>query len=163
VARAELDVERLLGALTGHGVDYVVIGGIAAVLWGSGRNTFDLDVCPAPDAANLDALGKALTAVNARLRDVQDDVPFIVDGSTLSGLEILTLSTDAGALDVLMRPGGTKYERLRRRAQRLDVGPFAVLVASIDDLIEMKRAAGRPKDDLDIEELEVIRRLARRA
>ena len=160
---AELDVERLLGGLTSRGVDYVVIGGIAAVLWGGARNTFDLDVCPATDPANLDALGKALVELGARLRGIEENVPFVPDARALAKLEILTLTTDAGALDVLIGPGGAPaYERLRRDAERVDIGRVSVLVASIDDLIAMKRAAGRPKDALDIEELETIQHLTRR-
>jgi hypothetical protein len=160
---AELDVERLLGTLTSHGVDYVVIGGIASVLWGSGRATFDLDVCPATDEANLEALGQALVELDARLRGVEEDVPFVPDARALAKLEILTLTTSAGALDVLIRPNGAPaYERLRRDAQRVSIGAFSVLVASIHDLIAMKRAAGRPKDDVDIEELEAIQRVSRR-
>ena len=159
----ELDVERLLAALTGHGVDYVVVGGIAGVLWGSSRNTFDLDICPATDGGNLEALGKALVQLEARLRRVDDELVFVPDERLLANVELLTLDTNAGPLDVLMRPGDAPgYERLRRAATRLDVGGFSVLVASIEDLIAMKRAAGRPKDELDVEELEAIRQLAQR-
>ena len=161
-AGAELDVERLLGALTRRGVEYVVVGGIAAVLWGSSRNTFDLDVCPAIDDGNLEALGHALSALDARLRGLEDDVPFAPDAETLKRVELLTLVTDAGPLDVLLRPGGIDaYEHLRRNAQVVDLGSFSVRVASIRDLIAMKRSAGRRKDELDIEELEAIERLNR--
>jgi hypothetical protein len=161
--KAELDVERLLGCLTRHGVEYVVVGGIAAVLWGSPRNTFDLDVCPASDPGNLDALAKALVELEARLRGIEEDVPFLPDVGTLAQVEILTLDTIAGPLDIITRPGGAPaYEKLRKGATRVDVGAFSVLVASIDDLITMKRSAGRLKDEVDVEELEAIQRLGRR-
>ena len=160
---AELDVERLLGGLTAHGVEYVVVGGIAAVLWGSPRNTFDLDICPATDRGNLEALATALVALEARLRGIEGDIPFTPDPRTLSQVDVLTLDTIAGPLDVLVRPDGAPaYERLRKGATRVDVGRLAVLVASINDLIAMKRAAGRPKDEVDVEELEAIQRLSRR-
>ena len=160
---ADLDVERLLACLTGRGVDYVVIGGIGAVLWGSPRNTFDLDVCPATDRGNLEALGKALVELEARLRGIEDDVPFSPDPRTLDQVELLTLDTVAGPLDIIMRPHGVPaYERLRKGATRVDLGDISVLVASIDDLIAMKRAAGRLKDEVDVEELEAIQRLGRR-
>jgi hypothetical protein len=161
-AEAELDVEAILERLTAHGTDYVVIGGIAAVLWGSPRNTFDLDICPATDPGNLEALGKALVDLDARLRGIEEDVPFVPDASALSRIELLTLTTRAGPLDVLMQPGGVGYKRLRKNAERVDVGRFSVLVASIGDLVAMKRSAGRPKDEIDIEELEAIARLRRR-
>jgi hypothetical protein len=161
-AEPELDVEAILERLTAHGTEYVVIGGIAAVLWGSARNTFDLDVCPATDAGNLEALGNALVDLDARLRGIEEDIPFVPDASMLSQVEILTLVTRAGPLDILMQPGGVGYERLRRNAGRVSLGRFSVLVASIDDLVAMKRSAGRAKDELDIEELEAIARLRRR-
>jgi predicted nucleotidyltransferase len=157
--RTELDVARILRALTERGVDFVVIGGIAAVLHGSARNTFDLDLCFAIDAANLEALGDVLVGLNARLRGV-DDVPFVPDAATLRRIEVLPLSTDAGDLDVLARPSGAPaFDVLRRRADRFDVGGFAVLVASVDDLIAMKTAAGRPRDHETVAELEAIKRL----
>jgi hypothetical protein len=157
--RAELDVARILRALTERGVDFVVIGGIAAVLHGSARNTFDLDLCFATDDANLDALGEVLMGLHARLRGVED-VPLVPDAATLRRIEVLTLSTDAGDLDVLARPDGApSFDVLRRRADRFDVGGFVVSVASLDDLIAMKSAAGRPKDRETIAELQAIRRV----
>ena len=159
----EFRVDRLLGTLTAHGVDFVVVGGIAATLLGSARDTFDLDVCPAPDSGNLTSLGKALIDLGARLRGIEESVPFVPDGRTLQHIELLTLDTDAGPLDVLMRPDASPpYEQLRRRAERKDLGSFSVLVASLDDLIAMKSAAGRPKDVVVVEELEAIKRLRAR-
>jgi hypothetical protein len=160
--RTELDVTRILRVLTERGVDFVVIGGIAAVLHGSARNTFDLDLCFATDDANLHALGEVLTGLHTRLRGV-DDVPFVPDAATLRRIEALTLSTDAGDLDVLARPDGAPaFDVLRRRADRFDVGGFVVSVASLDDLIAMKSAAGRPKDREAVAELATIRRVRRR-
>lgn len=152
-----------LAALTGHGVDFVVVGGIAATLYGSDRTTFDLDICPDMDPTNLEALGRALLDMDARLRGIEEDVPFVPDGRALAQMQILTLETSFGPLDVLMRPDGPPpYRLLRGRAERVDIGAVAVLVASIDDLLAMKRAAGRQKDDLDVETLEAIKRLTRR-
>ena len=160
---AEFQPRALLAHLTLHGVDFVLIGGVAAVLHGSERNTFDLDICPAQDQGNLDALGKALLDIDARLRGVDEDVPFVPDGRMLRGMQILTLDTSMGPLDVLTRPDGSPpYKSLRGRATRLDIGPASILVASIDDLLEMKRAVDRPKDREDVERLEAIKRLKRR-
>ncbi len=156
-----LDVERLLERLTGRGVDFVIVGGIAAVLLGSARLTRDLDICYATDQGNLQALGEVLLELDAQPRGVDESVAFVPDGRTLRSVELLTLSTNAGPLDLLARPSGApRYEILRRNAQRLDVGACSVLVASIDDMIAMKRSTGRPKDLIDIEELEAIRRLS---
>jgi hypothetical protein len=158
--RPAFDAEGILRRLTARGVDFVVIGGIAAVLHGSSRNTFDLDVCFATDAGNLEALGAVLTELHSRLRGVDDTVPFVADAASLRRVELLTLETDLGDFDVLSRPQGTHgYDALRRGADRYDLGGFSVLVASVSDLIAMKRAAGRPKDLADVAELETILRL----
>jgi hypothetical protein len=155
-----LDAAGILRRLTARGVDFVVIGGIAAVLHGSARATFDLDLCFATDKANLDGLGEVLIDLDARLRGVCDEVPFVPDAATLRQVDVLTLRTALGDLDVLARPAGvTRYETLRRGADRYELGGFSVLVASVADLIAMKRAAGRAKDLADVEELEAILRL----
>lgn len=159
----EFSVERLLECLTSHGVEFVVVGGIAATLLGSSRDTFDLDICPSHAPDNLDALGNALLELEANLRGVEEAAPFVPDGRALSRMEILTLETTSGPIDVLMRPGGgPPYDELRRNAERKDLGGFSVLVASIDDLISMKKSADRPKDRIVVEELEAIRKLRKR-
>jgi len=159
-----LDSTELLRRLTARGVDFVVIGGIAVVLHGSARITQNLDICFATDDANLSALGQVLIGLDARLRGVDDDLPFVPDARTLRSVEVVTLVTNLGALDVLARPSGApSYERLRRRADRFELGDFTVLVAAIDDLLAMKHAAGRAKDLADVAELQAIARLRRRA
>lgn len=159
--RAPLHADEILKRLTARGVDFVVIGGIAAVLHGSAHATYDLDICYATDAGNLAALGEILVALGARLKGTDEPVPFVPDASTLRKVELLTMATPEGELDVLSRPRGSPgYEALRRKADRFDLGGFSVLVASIDDLIAMKQAAGRQKDLSAIEELEAIKRLS---
>jgi hypothetical protein len=159
--RPPLHADRILERLVARGVDFVVIGGIAAILHGSAQNTFDLDISCATDAGNLAALRKALVELVARLKGAPDEVPFVPDDRKLRQVEVLTLDTNAGELDVLARPAGSPgYATLRRRADRFDIGGFSVLVASIDDLIAMKLAAGRQKDLAAVEELEAIRRLS---
>ncbi|MDX6697286.1 MAG: hypothetical protein QOE65_683 [Solirubrobacteraceae bacterium] len=156
----EFHPRRLLRELVARGVDFVVVGGMAMVLHGSARVTRDLDLSYAIDGANLDLLGRVLIDLGAKLRGVDEDVPFVPDGRTLRRTGILTLDTPAGWLDLLFQPAGAPpYEELRRRAVRMDLGGFGVLVASLDDLAAMKRAAGRPIDLIDLEEIEVIRRL----
>ena len=159
----EFDPEPMLEVLVRHEVDFVVIGGIAAILYGSSQLTTDLDIAFAPDPANLNALGDALVGLEARLRGVRDDVPFVPDASTLRRVELLTLDTSRGPLDLLRAPSGApSYKILRRRAERFEVGSFEVLTASIEDLIAMKRAAARTKDLASAEELEAILRLRSR-
>src|SRR5581483_7761917 len=141
--RPPLSADQILRRLVERGVDFVVIGGIAAVLHGSARKTFELDICFATDDDNLAALGDVLTTLGARLKGDQEDVPFVPDAGTLRQAERLTLVTSLGELDVLPRPSGAPaYRELREHADRYDLGGFNVSVASIDDLIAMKQAAG---------------------
>jgi hypothetical protein len=153
----------LLALLAAHRVEFVVVGGIAAVLHGSDRNTFDLDICPSQDRDNLERLGTALLEIGAKLRGIEDDVPFVPDGRSLAGMEILTLDTTLGPLDILVSPKGCPpYAKLQRRAKQMDIGGPTALIASIDDLISMKRSADRDKDQFDIEALETIKAIERR-
>jgi predicted nucleotidyltransferase len=159
----ELKLEALLRRLVSHGVDFVVVGGIAMVAHGSARLTNDLDICFATDAANLDALGTAMVELGATPRGVPEDVPFVPDAQTLRRMSILTLISEDGNIDLLVAPAGSPpYRELRDRAKRVNMAGIAILVASLDDLEAMKRASGRPKDKLDLEEIEVIRRLRAR-
>ena len=156
--------QPLIQLLTGRGVDFVVIGGYAAVLHGSPRITRDLDVCYATEPVNLRVLGRALTDMNARPAGVDEDVPFVADARTLARMQMLTLVTDLGRLDLMTPPkGAPPYARMRDRAERYDLDGVLVRVAAIPDLVKMKRAAGRKKDIADVEELEAIQRLRRQA
>lgn len=147
----------LLSVLVAHGVDFVVVGGLAAVFHGSTRITQDLDITYSTEPANLEVLGEALIGLEAKLFAIEEDVPFVPDARTLSQTEILTLATRLGKLDLLRSPSGAPpYPVLRARAELITAGDYAVRVARTDDLIAMKRAAGRAKDLADIEELEAI-------
>ncbi len=147
----------LLGVLVAHGVDFVIVGGLAAVLHGSSRITQDLDVTYSTEPANLEVLGQALLELEAKLYGITEDVPFVADARTLAQTEILTLDTKLGKLDLLRSPAGAPpYGELRRRAQLITTDDLAVRIADADDLIAMKRTAGRAKDLADVEELEAI-------
>ncbi|MDE3133461.1 MAG: nucleotidyl transferase AbiEii/AbiGii toxin family protein [Acidobacteriota bacterium] len=153
----------LLRELVAHGVDFVVIGGIAMIGHGSARLTRDLDIVYAADAANLEALGEVMVGLGARLRGIEEEIPFVPDPRTLRQTSILTLDTPLGWIDLRVSPAGSPaYAQLRARADRITTDGISFLIASLDDLESMKRAAGRPKDLLDLEEIEVIRRLRRR-
>jgi hypothetical protein len=158
----EFRPEALLRHLVAGDVDFIVVGGLAAVVHGSAAITRDLDITYAPQADNLDRLGRVLVKLDARLRGVAEDVPFVPDGRTLRHTRVLTLATPDGAVDLVAQPDGAPtYERLRERAWRTELAGVTVLVASLDDLIAMKKAAGRPKDLVAVEELEAIKRLQR--
>jgi hypothetical protein len=159
----ELRLRVLLERLTQAEVDFVIVGGVAVIVQASPRFTKDLDICYATEQANLDRLGAALVELGARLRGVEEDLPFVPDGRTLAHTQMLTLSTPDGNIDLLADPAGSPgYSALRRNASRIDLDGVTVLVASIDDMIAMKSAAARPQDLVDLESLEIARRRARR-
>jgi len=136
----------------------VVIGAFAGRLLGSPSLTRDLDICYARDRANLEGLAMALQELHARLRGVKEDVPFRLDAKTLANGDSFTFVTDAGDLDILGTPSGTTgYDELARTAEVTDLGGIRVRIASIDSLIRMKRAAGRPKDLIEVEVLAALR------
>ncbi|MDP9136130.1 MAG: hypothetical protein M3N56_15025 [Actinomycetota bacterium] len=152
----------LLQRLVDARVDFIVVGGIAAVAHGSVTFTQDLDITYAPDEENLERLGRVLVDLGARLRGVTDDVPFVPDGRTLRRTRVLTLGTPIGRIDLLAQPDGAPvFAELRARAERDVIAGVEVAYASLDDLIAMKKAAGRPKDLVAVEELEAIQRILR--
>ena len=148
----------ILRVLDEHGVHHVVIGGIAAATHGSPTVTGDLDVCYSRESENLDRLASALRALDARLRGAPDDVVVPLDGPTLAAGDHFTFVTRLGDFDCMATPPGvTGYDELRANALEVDVDGLTAAIASIDDLIRMKRAAGRPKDRVEVEILGALR------
>lgn len=152
------DPVAALEILVAHKVDFVVIGGIAARLWGSPSVTRDLDICYARTPANFERLAVALQKMHAKLRGVNEEVPFLLDARALAAGDSFTFKSDAGDLDCLGTPTGTGgYDDLKSNAERMDVDGLKVWVTSLADLIEMKRAAGRDKDRIEVEVLGAVR------
>jgi len=147
------DPRRIFEALARNRVDYVVIGGVAAIAHGHTRNTRDVDLMAAADRTNLERLAAALRELDARLSGVDAhllDVD-VQDAATLASGANFTMETDAGGLDLFNEiPGAAPYEDLRERALVIDLDGLTVRVAGRDDLIRIKRAAGRPQDLDDI-------------
>jgi hypothetical protein len=153
-----LDTERLLKTLYEHRVQFIVIGGIAAIAHGSSMVTRDLDICYERGMDNLRALAAALQALGARLRGVPEDVPFRLDARTLQMGDHFTFITEAGEFDCLGVPAGTDgYPDLIQKAVDVEFGDLTVKVTALDDLIRMKRAADRPKDRFALEILGALR------
>ena len=147
-----------LQVLIEEGVRFVIIGGFGGRLLGSPTVTNDLDLCYAREPDNLEALARALRRLHAQLRGAPEGLPFQLDAKSLKVGDHFTFSTDAGSLDVMKTPAGvTSFEELDRAALELDLDGLRVRVASVDDLIRIKQAAGRPKDLIEAEVLGALR------
>lgn len=157
IPETPLEADRLLRVLAKHGVDFVVIGGMAGLVHGSAYPTFDLDVVYARVRPNLERLVAALEELGVTLRGAPADLPFQLDVRTLENGANFTFDTPHGKFDILADAAGMpSYEELRAEARIDEVEGVEVRVSSIDHLIAMKRAAGRTKDKLMVEEYIVI-------
>lgn len=144
-----LEPGLLLETLDRHGVDFVVVGGLAGLAHGSSYPTFDLDVAYAREPGNLRRLAAALEEIGVTLRGAPSDLPFKPDVLALSHGSNFTFDTPYGSFDILGDVAGIKdYEGLRARAKVEEISGVSVRVSSLDDLIAMKRAANRVKDQL---------------
>ncbi len=152
--------DRILEVLIRHDVRFVLVGGLAAQAHGSPSLTRDLDICYARDGANLARLAEALAEMSAVRRGLPPDSPRLppLDARTLRAGGLFTLTTRFGDFDILATPDpGFDYQRLLDHAEVTTVAGTPVPVTSLDDLIEMKRAAGRPKDRIELEILGALR------
>jgi hypothetical protein len=144
-----LDPECLFRVLREHGVDYVLIGGLAAVLHGSPAMTNDADIVPARDPANLARLSAALHALDCRLRTTEspDGLEFDPHPALLQSMAMLNLTTRCGDLDLTFSPAALDdYDALVARSVVFAIADGPVRVAALRDIIRSKEAAGRPKD-----------------
>ena len=144
-----LDPQRLFAVLERHLVEYVLIGGLAAVLYGSALVTNDADICPDRDHANLERLAAALQELHARVRTASEPegVAFACDAEMFGRVRLLNLQTDAGQFDLAFEPSGfTGYEDLAARAETFDIDGVPVRVAALRDIIRSKETANRLKD-----------------
>jgi predicted nucleotidyltransferase len=147
------DIRRLLEPLVRHGVDFVLIGGMAGIARGSNYPSFDLDVAYARDKANVRRLVSALEEIGVRLRGAPADLPFQLDERVIENGANFTFVTPFGDLDVLADVDGIRsYGELLAKSEEKEFFGLAVRVASLSHLIAMKRAANRPKDRNMLEE-----------
>jgi hypothetical protein len=151
------EFRQLLAPLIEHGVDFVLIGGQAGISHGSTYPSYDLDVIYARDRDNVTRLVAALQEIGVRLRGAPPELPFQLDTKTIENGANFIFETPYGDLDVLADAAGMRsYEDLKSESVEREVFGHLVRVASIDNLIAMKKAAGRTKDKLMVEEYIVI-------
>ena len=162
----DLDETKIFQALHEHAVEYVVVGGSAAILWGAERATRDVDCVARPTVENHRRLCAALVQMgNPRLRieGVDDEAATKLSRQLLhpdffARTSVSTWRTDSGSIDILSdipdvegRP--VPYDQLRARAVFAPTGELRIPVASLDDIIESKTHANRAKDHEALPEL----------
>jgi hypothetical protein len=148
---------RILELLEQHGVAYIVVGGVAAVLQGAPVTTFDIDTLVKVDAENADRLLAALAALQARYREHTQEIRPTRD-DILAGGHLL-LMTNSGPLDVLGFIGrGKRYDDVAKDVTTIDVGGLQIRVLNLRALIEDKRVLGREKDQVMLRLLETVLR-----
>jgi len=149
--------EALLTTLVENKVEFILIGGVAANLHGSGRATFDLDLLYARSGRNFSAIVSALGPLNPYLRDAPPGLPFRFDEKTLGNGLNFTLTTSLGDLDLLGEVvGGGIYEAILPGSILIEINSMQIRCASLEQLIALKSAAGRPKDFEALAELRAI-------
>jgi len=149
--------------LNEHEVRYVVIGGLAGEFLGAPLGTNDIDICYQRTTENMQRLAEALRHLGATLRvaKVDEDLPFLLDQATLAAGDSFTFRTDAGDIDVLGTPSGTGgFRDLDAGASTCNLGEgLIVRVVGIDDLIRMKEASARPKDQAHLQVLAALKEM----
>jgi hypothetical protein len=153
-----IDFGTAFGALSGAGVEFIVVGGTAATIHGSARLTRDLDIVYRRTPDNLRRLVAALGPHRPYLRGAPPGLPFRWDEDTLKRGLNFTLTTSLGDIDLLGEvAGGGAYDALLPHCTTVKVFGIECLCPDLDTLIRVKRAAGRPKDLEAVAELETLR------
>lgn len=155
---------ELLRRLTSQRVDFVLVGGMAAIAHGSSTVTEDADVCIRFDLPTLEALFRAVESLHPRQRMHPDRPPLGDSPAAFVGYKNLYLTTDEGVLDLLgdvLEVGS--FDQVRANSEEFDLGGFSCRVLSLQALMTCKRALGRPKDHQVVEQLRLVQeRLARK-
>ena len=158
VAGRPTDFRNLIDTLARSRVEFILIGGVAATLHGSARATLDLDVVYRRSRDNVDRLVRALAPLSPYLRGAPAGLPFVFDADTVRRGLNFTLDTSLGALDLLGEvTGGGSYDALLSRTETVELFGHPCQAVTLDTLILLKRAAGRPKDNEVLAELEALR------
>jgi len=153
----DTDFPALITLLTEGGVEFIIIGGVAATIHGSAHITVDLDLLYRRTPENIENLAAALAPIRPYLRGAPEGLPFRLDAATMHRGLNFTLQTTLGDLDLLGEvAGGGTYDRVLPEAETALLDGRQFRCVSLRRLIAMKRAAGRPKDLNVIAELEAL-------
>lgn len=157
---------EICAVLVEEGVEFVVLGGFAAIVHGSPLPTEDIDILPSRSDDNLERLARALKRLNAKIRTADEPVETKIDAAFIKSMpHMLNLVTDFGDIDLVFSPAGTlvgfnEWVKGARTAQLRD--GVIINVASLDDIIRSKTAANRVKDLRALPYLESLRDEIRR-
>ena len=151
------DFDALIGALGNAGVEFIIVGGLAATIHGSSRLTQDIDAVYARSDENIERLATALRAHEPYLRGAPPNLPFDWSSATIRRGLNFTLTTTIGDIDLLGEiTGGGGYEDLLPHSIVVDLFGHECRCLDLPWLIKTKRAAGRPRDLEAIAELEAL-------
>lgn len=152
------DARELFRALANHDVEYVTIGGIAIQAYGGQRLTQDLDVTIAASTGNIARLANALLDLDARVLGPDGERSrYVPTAHLLASSDQWHLITVHGSLDILTLPAHLgSFADMRARAHEVPLGDLSIPIAHREDLLKMKRAAGRPQDLADVRLLESL-------
>ena len=155
------DPVRICEVLNEEGVRYIIVGGIATVMHGSSLPTQDIDLVPDRSDDNLECLVRALARLNVQIRTGDEPVKATIDEQFLrNSTFMLNLVSDFGDIDLAFQPSGPLpgYEGWKQHAVELSIAEgVTVWVAALDDVVDSKRAANRPKDQAALPYLESLR------
>ena len=151
------DFDGLLGALSNGGVDFIIVGGLAATLHGSARATYDVDVVYSRSPDNIKRLVTTLAPLEPYLRGAPPGLPFQFNLETVRRGLNFTLATTLGDLDLLGEiVGGGDYGALLPHSAHVELFGHPCRCLTLEALIRAKRAAGRPRDLEALAELEAL-------
>lgn len=155
---AAFDALELFRVLGRHDVEYVTVGGVAIQAYGGQRTTQDLDVAVAASKENMERLATALMELDGRILGPDGRRSTSAPtASLLASGDQWHFITRHGPLDVLTLPAHLgRFVDVRARAHEVKLGGLSIPIAHRDDLLRMKRAAGRPQDLADVRLLESL-------
>ena len=155
------DPVEICAILADEGVEFVLIGGFAAIIHGSPLPTEDIDLIPSRSPANIERLALALERMDAKIRTGDEPIETRIDAAFILNMpHMLNLVTRFGDIDLVFTPAGElkNYEQWFERSRRAQLrGDLIVAVAELDDIIASKIAANRPKDQRSLPYLESLR------
>jgi predicted nucleotidyltransferase len=154
------DFEAILRSLVESNVRFVLIGGLAMIAQGTANLTRDVDCLYARDPENIARIVQALQASHPRLRTPHEPIPVLWDTDFFKNVLNVTLSTDFGPIDLLAEaPGVQSFEEIWTQSQEMRLFGLPVRVASVEDLLRMKLATGRPKDREHAMQLQALKKM----